>query len=63
MALPLVPLAIGAVAGAFVFNQVTGAAEDAGRAIEGAGGTLVQLAVLGGVGFLAFKFIERGGFK
>lgn len=63
MPLPLVAVVIGsAVGGAFVFDKITGAAEDAGNALESGGGALIKVAALAGLALLAFEVFKRGGF-
>lgn len=59
---PVVIFAGGAAAGAFIFDKITGAAEDAGEALDRGGGAIIKVALVAGVGYLAFEVFRRGGF-
>lgn len=59
---PVLVFAGGAAAGAFIFDKITGAAEDAGDALERGGGAIIKVAAIAGLGFLAFEVFKRGGF-
>lgn len=59
----LIPFVAGAAVGAYAWDRFTGAAQEAGEALDRAGSGVVKLAAVAGVAYVAWELWKRGAFK